>query len=115
MTSSQKRYTITQIQKYKDEAESLEKKATKNKWFIYGCVGAMIVASNMKSLQVTPSIVNSIASLIQFCGLAIGLDNLKKMIENISKKVGLENMAKGLQSKIDYEPIEPDKERGRKI
>ena len=29
MTSSQKRYTITQIQKYKDEAESLEKKLPK--------------------------------------------------------------------------------------
>lgn len=115
MTSSQKRYTITQIKKYKEEAETLEKKVTKNKWFIYGCVGAMIVASNMKGLQITPTIVDSIASLIQFSGLAIGLDNLHKMIENITKKVGLENMATNLQSQIENERIEEPKEQGRAI
>lgn len=35
MTCSQKRYTITQIKKYKEEAETLEKKVTKNNVIYY--------------------------------------------------------------------------------
>ena len=105
MTDSQKRYTVMQISKYRTEAEEFDKKAEKNRWYVYGCIGVMLIASQIQGIDNVSKIFDSILGIIKYSGLYFGLDNFRLMIENISKKTGLENMATNLEYQVENDDL----------
>ena len=100
MNEKQKEYSLIKIRKHEFELEQLEKQADKNVWFIYGCIGLAFLAFNFKyAIQDVNDIVSHISGAIGWAGVLGGIDNLKKMIFNLSKKAGVENAIE----RIDYE------------
>ena len=114
MNESQKRYTVMQISKYKSEAEYFDKKAEKNRWFIYGCIAVMVLASSIKGMENISTTVDLIAGIIKYCGLSFGLDSFRQMIGNMSKKSGLENMATNLEYQMQNDALADKEENSYK-
>ena len=114
MNDLQKEYTINQISKYLSEAEELDNKAHRNTWFIYGSVVLFVVCETIKGNTSLSSTENLIATIMQSAGVSFGIDSLRKMIGNMSKKSGLENMANNLFYQIDYDALDDKNENGNK-
>lgn len=105
MNKAQREYTVLKISDYKDEVEEYDKKAERNRWFMYGCIGAIVLASATLEMENISEVANAIVSIIRFCGISFGLDSLKNMIENISKKAGLENKISDLYYQLNLDKL----------
>lgn len=110
MNDSQKRYTVMEIQKYKRDVELLEKKATINRWFILGCLTLMFAASEIRDLDNVYNKVDVIADIVRFVSLSNAIGRFKAMIEIISQKTGLKNMAIDLLYQLNNDDLS-DKKR----
>ena len=107
LNSEQKKYTVLQIEKYNNDAEKFDKKATKNKWFMYGSISLMVVALLMKD---DPNISQWISGTVFYTGLSLSIENLKNMVTNITKKVGLENMSTNLEYMMQNEEMSAEED-----
>lgn len=107
MTYSERRFTVKQIKHYKDQANEFDQKAERNQWFIYGAAALASVC-----LFVTNKVAGEMPlwmfgglELTAWSSIAIGIDNVRKMVGNMCRKAGLENKATELQYLVDYGPL----------
>ena len=107
LNNEQKKYTVLQIEKYKSDAEKFDKKAEKNRWFMYGSIALMTMALIMKG---DPNISQWISGIGFFTGLSLSIENLKNMVANMTKKVGLENMATNLEYMMQNEEMSAEED-----
>ena len=117
MNEKQKEYSVLEIKKYSLESEQLKTKVNKNNYFIYGSIGlAFIAFRSGNALKNVSDVASHISNIIGWAMVAMGIDNLEKMIFNISKKVGLENAIDRINYEIKMSEFEKsnDKEGPRK-
>ena len=114
MNGAQKRYTVMQISKYKSEAEHFDKKAEINRWFVYGSIAVLFTASSIEGMEDISTKVELIADIIKFCGIYFGIDSFRRMIGNMAKKSGLENMATNLEYQMKNDALADDEEKSYK-
>ncbi len=103
MNDLQKKYTVLEISKCKSQAEDFDKKAQTNRWFIYGSIVLFIICSQIKGNVDLNTLEQYIVGITQCAGIVMGIDNLRRMIENMCKKSGLENMATNLEYQLEYD------------
>lgn len=114
MNNSQKRYTVEQISKYKLEAKEFADKADKNRWFVYGAIALFIACEQIRGNVDLNYIEGLIMGITQYTGLAFGVENLKNMIGNMSRKSGLENLAENLDYQLHCDNLEEKEENSNK-
>ena len=117
MNDSQRIYIVNRIIKYKSDASAIDGEINLDKAFLFGSI-CLLIFSQYSLFKYEPNgIPQLIMEIFKYGSIIFGVDRLQDMIEGISKKVGLLNMATSLddQLKIDeLANVEKDNNRVKK-
>lgn len=115
MNDGQRRLTVKQIEKYNQEAEKFDSKALTNVAFmIGGCALSVFCFQNVATMPM--GIENVVLAGLGGMGSYTTIESLRRMVGNMAKKSGLENMATNLQFQLDRDKLGNDESsKGRSL
>lgn len=117
MKDTEKKYTITKIQKYKKDVEKLEK-SSKVELILLSMISTTILSTlafefNCMDESTIKGIIG--LTLCQFGLSLFGFDSLRSLIDNTTKKNNLETIIRELQDKIDLDKVLTNENNTRKL
>ncbi len=108
MNDDHKRLTVMQISKYNSEISEFEKKSENNKWFVYGSIVLFIITSSMETGANLPFEAQCVVDILKYLGVICGIENVRRMIGNMARKVGLENLVEQLEYQMKFDDMADD-------
>lgn len=92
MTDQQKKYIINNVSKYRRKIYDADDAITNYSWRIYGSIGLMVVFAKLQGIEDINPIVELGLATGKYLSVGVGIDSLKKMIDNLLIKAGANNM-----------------------